>query len=162
MSTLALGLAYALASSQLSTPRTLAKIEFFTATTVFDAQVTENDPAGLNRKFVITCLRGCRRFPVYTEKVEFFPLGLFRLTDAYPLLLTTWAGGTVTHFKVYVLEPEGVRVALDEYTIGTPTISSRGGVLSVSAAQYADEGAGSHRKMLSRTWVWKNGRFQGH
>src|SRR4051812_46423732 len=146
------------ASAALSGP--LAQLELTTQEAAYQLQVEQSDKEGTDRTLVIRCLERCSQFNVYRERVATTPLGLFRLTDAYPLVLTTWAGGTSTRLKIYRIDPTGAKLVFNQYTLGTPTITPKGGVLSVTAVQYAGGGgAGSHRKVLSRTWTWKGERF---
>ncbi len=137
----------------------LARLQVTTADATYRVAVSQSDETGLNRTLTIECINRCDNFSSYKEKVDALPLGLIRLTDAYPLVISTWAEGTSTKIHIYKLSRDGVKLVFDQYTLGTPSISPKGGVLSLSVLQYAGGGAGSHRKVVAKTWTWKNEGF---
>jgi hypothetical protein len=137
----------------------LAQLEVATEKATYQVRVDQENEFGSGRTLIIECTKRCSNFSIYREKVDATPLGFFRLTDAYPLLISTWSEGTTTKIRIYKLDSEGVELVFDQYTLGTPTIEPKGGVLSVSVSQYVGGGAGNHRKIIDRTWSWKNHRF---
>lgn len=136
----------------------LARLEILTTERTYLAEILETDARGLDRSISIKCVSGCRAASAWREEMPAYPLGMFRLSDAMPLLMVTWGGGTRTIIQVFHLREEGIEKVFERHTLGEPLIRTVNGQLRISVSEYVEPGAGV-RRILSRTWVWDQNRF---
>lgn len=124
------------------------------------AEIVESDERGADRRIRIRCIAACSPEVSLEERAPGFPLGLFRLTDAHPLVLATWGGATATVVQVFELDRMRIRKVFERYTTGPPAVEERGrGGLSITTMEYPTERRERERGLITRTWLWNGIEF---
>lgn len=130
----------------------------------FDTQeywftVTESRPTGVDRTLSIACTAGCAPQRAYSEPAQGFPLGIFRLTDSYPLVVVTWGGPTATTIEVFAIEAGHVRKVFERHSRGPLLVSERDGALRIATEEFPPGGSGPNAPLITDTWTWSGGGF---
>lgn len=125
----------------------------------YSFDVSESDTMGTDRSLTIRCVRGCAVAQHHAERAPGYPIGFFRLTDSYPLVLVTWGGATTTTLQVFHLEGGRIDKVLERRSSGPPTVSEIGGQLTIMTAEFDQEGAGANRRLVPHSWSWSGEVF---
>lgn len=105
----------------------------------------------------ITCSIGCPAPLRYTEAVDNV-LGLFQLSDAEGLLLSTWATGSAYRVRAYRVTAGSVTKVLDASSLGTVgLVPARGGLTIQTTERRTERSPRSRQQTVS--WRWTGTRF---
>jgi hypothetical protein len=126
--------------------------------TEFDAVVADvKHSNGSERTLNIVCQKGCSGKVEFSERIDDFPLGLFRLSDVDDIMVTTWVSGSAYKVRVYSMSNKEIKKVLDVNSISTPTVTTdtRGHAMIVTFASRASGRGHSAQKI----WRWRGGTF---
>ena len=139
-----------------------AALELFVRTYVGDSEFTalvEQAVEPTGHRLRISCRSGCAKPVAYVQDEGDAPLSLFRRWDGGTLLYSLWATGSAYHVKVFTLQPEGVRMVLDAYSLSRPDFTSLpGGVEAVRTTERQTERS-ARDDQRTITYAWSGGRF---
>ena len=124
----------------------------------FDAAITDVQLKGqTERTLNIVCQKGCASNVSFLERVDDYPLGMFRLSDQEDILLTTWVSGSAYKVRGYHLTGARVDKVLDVSSATTPTITldlTGHSVITVTSRPT------SQSKLKINTWIWVDNRYK--
>jgi hypothetical protein len=141
------------------TKQMLASLHVLIDSSEYDVEIMESDDRGRDRSIHITCASGCPRPARYEDDAPGFPLGVFAATDLYPLIFTTWGGGSAYSLVVFAVGSDGIRKVFDRHSRQLPSFEVRGTRLTVETSEYSSHGAGTRRPLIVRSWAWDGQRF---
>jgi hypothetical protein len=123
----------------------------------FDAAVTDVTKNGATERALnIVCQKGCSGDVKLFERIEDFPLGLFRMSDESDLLLTTWVSGSAYKLRGYNLTKSRIYKVIEVGSVSQPTISSNKGHLSITVSPMHASG---RTKIIQKTYLWDGKSF---
>ena len=149
-------LACAIARPAISAEQVFASLRVGAGDATFEAKVVADERAGYRLR--IRCVEACSQPVDYHLDTE-TPLGLFQLSDADDLLMSTWVSGSAYRVRVHRLTLQGVSMVLDAPTLGAPSILSNGnGWRVVTTVRKTERAApGIVRRVI---WAWDGSRFR--
>ena len=133
----------------------LAKLRFAINESQYLFDVSDvQDDRGFSRKVRIACLEGCRPPQYVEELVGDTPLGVYRLTDSLPILITTWGTGSAYAIRIYRFGTGGIQKIFEGHSIGLPDVHA------ISREEIEVELTERPPKaplgvLVKRTWRWK-------
>jgi hypothetical protein len=90
---------------------------------VSDVQVHANATSRLLR---IACVSGCQSVQYFEEKIDDTPIGVVRVSDSMPIIVTTWARGSAYYVRVYSYGSGVISKVFERGSLGVPNASAIG------------------------------------
>jgi hypothetical protein len=140
---------------------TFASLRFYADAGNFLANIGEkhsNKSKYSTNLLKIACISDCKSATYYEEKIDDYPIGLFRASDDDDLLISTWASGSAYVIRVYKIQAGLITKVLDQHSLGVPEVTGSE-KFDLTIVTTAKSGRGDLDAPINAKWRWDGNKF---